>query len=174
MALSQIITPPEGFPHEILEIFAKKHYVYIAKGTIDQSDIPATSTALKELFEGALAPFKPMGTMGPNGSRVKSTQNTIPVDFGKVGTGFSIEGSLNGFTFVEDSIRFVDSLGMDKYSLLFIPKGDGKRFCALSGVTITTETDIGIVDDDPSKIIYHIAGETNTLADMIIYRKFAA
>jgi hypothetical protein len=58
--------------------------------------------------------------------------------------------------------------------LLFVPDGDVETFYALSGVTIATEGDLKVVDEELSKINFNISKNTESLSTVVKLDKFTS
>ena len=58
----------------------------------------------------------------------------------------------------------------NRFSFLFIPEGTDDVLFAVSGVTVTTEGNLGVVEDGLSKITFKVSRKVNKITDVI---KFA-
>ena len=170
--LSKITNPATGFTHNLNKILKEKCRIYIAKGSFAAADIPATIAALAALYSGANAKFIPLGDMDSTGSNITWTQKTAEIDFSTVGLGYEIIGTFVGVTVSKDMIDFVSNMGNDQYSFLFIPDGTNNVFYALNGVTVTTEGNLVVVENDAlSKITFKASRKANEVNDAILYKE---
>jgi len=162
-----------GFKHKINDVLQGKCYIFIAKGEFLNSDIPATKTALNTLINGSSSPFLPLGDMDATGSNITWSEKTIDTDFSVIGAGYDITGTFVSITVNRRMFQFITELGYDRYSFLFLPEGTDDVFFAVSGVTVTTEGNLGVVEDGLSKITFKVSRKANKITDVIKFRKFS-
>ena len=160
-----------GFKHRVNSVLQGKCNVFIARGEFLPSDIPATKQALANLINGTDSPFLPVGDMDATGSNITWTEKTIDVDFSTLGAGFDINGTFVSITVNRNMFQFISELGHNRYSFLFVPEGTDDIFFAVSGVTITTEGNLGVVEDGLSKITFKVSRKANKITDVIKFAK---
>ena len=171
MPLSPITSMNQGFPQKPTDLFKQKCHAYLAKGDFSTTDIPENIADLTDLYTGINPKFKPIGVLDNAGSNVTWSQKTAKTDFHTIGMGTELTATLVLLTISEDTIDFTADIGDDEYSILFIPQGTNNIFYALSGVTLTTEGNIGIVDGDNfAKITLKAFREANKLTDILIFK----
>lgn len=167
-------TPAGGLPHDVNDILAKKCRVFIGKG-IFETDIPDTKAELKALWSGAGAVFIPLGDLDEEGSYIEPKQKTIKLGLGTVAKGWEITGQIKGVTINKDMLNFVKSIDRGLYSLLFVPDGDDATFYALSGIHITTDLKLIVLDgDNVSNVIFYVTRDTDNLTSVVLLDKMAS
>ncbi len=166
MSLQKITVPDGGFVHGANRLLNKKCRVYVAKGTFETADIPATKVALKALYEGASLKFVPLGTMDKTGSEVDFKTTSYECDFYDEKVDNEFVGTLQSMTVNAEMITFCDSLG-GMYSLLFVPDGDDATFFALNGISMLPNGKLPIVNDKPGIITFNIKRTANLISDVI-------
>jgi hypothetical protein len=149
-----------------------KCFIYIAKGEFKPADIPHSQTALETLISGTNCPFLPLGDMDATGSNIAWSEKTIDTDFSTLGAGYDITGTFVSITINRTMFGFITGLGHSRYSFLFVPEGVNDVFFAVSGVTITTEGSLGVVEDGLSKITFKVSRKANKITDVIKFAKF--
>ena len=162
-----------GFKHSVYEIFKKKSHIYIARGEFLADDIPDDIDALMALISGTNSPMLPLGDMDTGGSNITWTEQTVDTDFSTLGSGYEINGTFVGITINQTMFRFINELGDHRYSFLFVPEGVDNVFFAISGVNVTTEGNLGIVEDGLAKITFKIKRKANKLTDVIKFAKLS-
>ena len=162
-----------GFKHRLNDVMQGKCNIFIAKGEFNSSDIPATQFQLQSLMSGSGSPFLPLGDMDATGSNIAWTEKTIETDFSTLGTGYEITGTFVSITVNKNMFQFLTELGYSRYSFLFIPEGVDDIFFAVSGVTVTTEGNLGVVEDGLSKITFKVSRKANKITDVIKFAKFS-
>ena len=169
----QAITNMNGFPQTPTDLFKYKSSAYIARGFFTLADMPETITELIALYSGPSAKFKALGTLDNTGSNITWSQKTAKTDFHTIGMGTEITATLVILSISDDTITFTSDLGDGEYTLLFIPQGIDNIFYAISGVTLTTEGNIGIVDGDNfGKITLKAFREANKVSDILKFKIF--
>jgi hypothetical protein len=172
--LKKVNTPGfgTGFQHKLNKILNEKCRAHIAEGSFTDADIPTMKKDLHDLYNGVSAPFNPFGDLDGTGSKISWTEKTYELDFTTVGLNVEVTGSLVSVTITSDSLKFASNLGQKEYSLLIVPDGTDNIFFALSGVTLTTEGDLGIVENDHvSKITYKIFRKANKIEDVVKFKE---
>ena len=159
-----------GFKHRVNDVLQGKCNIFIARGEFLASEVPSTKAALLALIIGANAPFFPLGDMDATGSNITWNEKTIETDFSTLGAGYEVNGTFVSITVNKNMIQFTDELGHGRYSFLFIPEGTDDVLFAVSGVTVTTEGNLGVVEDGLSKITFKVSRKANKITDVI---KFA-
>ena len=163
----------EGFKNKLNDILQGKCYIYIAKGEFLNSDIPSSANALNNLISGTNSPFLPLGDMDATGSNITWTPKTIDTDFSTLVVGYDVNGTFVSITINKNMFKFVTELGYNRYSFLFIPEGVEDIFFAVSGVTVVTEGNLGVVEDGLSKITFKVSRKANKITDVIKFTKFS-
>lgn len=175
MALKKITTPALGFTHKANKILCKKCRVFIAEDDFAVADIPATKAALLALHEGAEAKFVPFGDLDSKGSSIKWKQNSVAIDFSEIPTDTEVTGTLINVTLTKEMIAFVDSMGTNAFSFLFIPDGDTETFFAVSGVSVKHEGSLPVVEENElGKVTFSLNRKANQIADVIKLEKLTA
>jgi hypothetical protein len=162
-----------GFKHRINDVLQGKCHIFIARGEFLNSDVPSTKTALAGLINGSSSPFLPLGDMDATGSNIAWTEKTIDVDFSTLGAGYDITGTFVSITVNKNMFQFVTDLGHSRYSFLFVPEGTDDVLFAVSGVTITTEGNLGVVEDGLSKITFKVSRKANKITDVIKFARYS-
>lgn len=170
--LSKITSLTYDLLTSVNSVFNKQCRVYVAKGTLDEGDIPASIADLQTLYAGAEAKFVFLGNLSESGSKIGWKQNTVAIDFGTVPSNTDITGSLISLMCDEEMLGFVESQ-IGEHSFLFVPdKGDDTLFCALSGVTMSHEGEIPIVGkSDTAKITLTLSANVNKVTDAVKFKK---
>jgi len=163
-----------GFLHLINDILKGKCFIYIAKGEFQTSDVPTNKNGLTNLISGSTSPFLPLGDMDATGSNVSWSEKTIETDFSTLGAGYEVTGTFVSITVSKKMLNFIDGLGNARYSFLFVPEGTDDVFFALSGMTVTTEGNLGVVEDGLSKITFKVSRKANKLTDVIKLAKLTS
>jgi len=163
-----------GFRHRINDVLQGKCHVFIARGEFMNSDVPTSIPALSSLYSGTNCPFLPLGDMDATGSNITWSEKTIDTDFSTIGAGYEITGTFVSITINRNMFQFITDLGHHRYSFLFVPEGTNDVLFAVSGVTITTEGNMGVVEDGLSKITFKVGRKANKVTDVIKFRKFAS
>jgi len=169
MSLTKITNPSGGFPHRVNEVLMGKCQIYIAKGEIDTD--PETPQELQTLITTS---FVPLGDMDATGSNVTWSEKTVETDFSTLGVGFEVTGTFISVTVNEKMLSFASNLGHSGYSFLFMPEGATDTYFALSGVTVTTEGNLGVVEDGLSKITFKVNRKVNKLTDCVKFARLNA
>jgi len=172
--LKKITNPATGFEHRAYKVLSKKCNVFIAEGEFATTDIPSSTTQLTALYSGANAKFVPLGDMDASGSNITWSARTQKVDFAELQIGVDVVGTLVGITLTKGMLGFVSNLGMKQYSLLFVPDGLTNIFYALSGVFLSTEGNLPIVEESVSKITFKATKSANKVEDVVKYDEFTA
>jgi hypothetical protein len=159
-----------GFKHKINDVLRGKCNIFIAKGEFNTVDIPTSKSQLASLINDTDSPFLPIGDMDATGSNITWSEKTIETDFSTLGAGYEVNGVFVSITINKNMFQFVSELGFSRYSFLFIPEGTDDIFFAVSGVTVTTEGNLGVVEDGLSKITFKVSRKANKITDVI---KFA-
>jgi len=163
-----------GFKHRLNDVLQQKCNVFIAKGEFNQTEIPSSPAELLALITEPSNQFLPLGDMDATGSNITWSEKTIEVDFSTLGAGYEITGTLVSITVNAQMLQFITELGYSRYSFLFIPEGVEDLFFAVSGVTVTSEGNLGVVEDGLSKITLKIARKANKITDVIKFEKLVA
>ena len=175
MAVTKIANIGNGFPHRSKKVLARKCRLYIAKGNIDNVVPPATIAALTALFTGTTAVYVPLGDMDNAGSNISWVERTYDIDFETIGLGYDITGTFVGVTVTEAMLDFCTNLGGDQYTILCVPDGVNNIFFAMSGVSLTTEGSLNVVENDGvSKITFKASRKADNLTDVVKYRELTA
>jgi hypothetical protein len=175
MTISKISNISNGFAHRANRLLTASHRVFIARGNFDNIALPSTIAAIKALYEGSSATFLPLGDMDGGGSVLNWVQRQYETDFSTVGLGVDVTATLVGITVMESMLDFASDLGNGEYTLLFVPDNINNVFFALSGVTLTTEGNLNIVEKDSvSKITFKASRKANKLTDVIKYKEILA
>lgn len=173
MALSKIAKINEGFKHQLNKLLAKKCRIYIAMGEFDETDIPTDKAELATLYS-ATGSFLPLGDMDNSGSNISWTEKTYKTDFSTVGMGYDVNGNFVGVTVTAEMLDFVSDLGHGAYSFLFVPDKTDDIFFALSGVTLTTDGNLAVVEGDtPSKITFKASRGANKITDVVKFKELS-
>jgi hypothetical protein len=174
--LSKVFVPGTtsftGFKHRINSVLQGKCYIYIARGEFLGSDIPTTKVALANLVSGTDSPSLPIGDNDATGSNITWSEKTIETDFSTIGAGYDITGNIVSITVNKIMFQFISALGFTRYSFLFVPEGTDDVFFAISGVTVTTDGNLGVVEDGLSKITFKLSRKANKITDVIKFDQF--
>ncbi|HPK40009.1 MAG: hypothetical protein WDA18_09305 [Candidatus Ratteibacteria bacterium] len=172
MALKKI-TNTNGFQHQVNAILAAKCRIYIAEGEFGDDDIPSDLEALAALY-GSSGDFLPFGDMDNTGSNISWTEKTYEIDFSTVGLGYEVQGNFVSVTITDEMLDFCGDLGRKVYSFLFVPDQAKDIFFALSGVVVTSEGSLSVVEGDtPSKITFRATRKCNKITDAVKYKKLS-
>jgi len=162
-----------GFRHSVNDVLQGKCHTFIARGEFLPSDIPSSKIALANLISGNNSPFLPLGDMDATGSNITWSEKTIDTDFNVIGAGYDITGTFVSITVNRNMLQFVTELGHRRYSFLFVPEGTDDVLFAVSGVTVTTEGNLGVVEDGLSKITFKVSRKANKITDVIKFARFS-
>ena len=171
MSVTKITGLTYSLATAVNSVFAKQCRVYVAKGSLASGDIPATTTELAALYDET-GDFVFLGNLSESGSKLGWKQNSIAIDFGSVPTSTDVTGTLISLMCDEEMLGFIEEQ-IGEHTFLFVPdKGDGKIFCALSGVTIAHEGEIPIVGkSDSAKITLTLTANVNKVTDAVKFKK---
>jgi hypothetical protein len=163
-----------GFKNKINDVLQGKCYIYIARGEFWNNDIPSSKNQLGNLISATNCPFLPLGDMDAGGSNITWTEKTIDTDFSVLGAGYEVSGTFVSITVNKRMFQFISELGYSKYSFLFMPEGINNIFFAISGVNVTTEGNLGVVEDGLSKITFKVSRKANKITDVIKFAVFSS
>ena len=108
--------------------------------------------------------------MDGSGSSVSLEAVTTEIDFGPVTLYYKVSGVLVSVSVESRMLDFVNSIGYEQYSLLFVPDETDDLFYAVSGVSISTKGAFGVVEGDtPSKITFEFARNVNEIKDALYF-----
>ena len=173
IGVSRIQNLGNGLLHKVNKIFARRCWLYIAKGKLMQADIPNDLASLKALYTGNNAPFIQFGRMDSSGTNVKSTPITQEIDHGDIVKGHNIALTMVSITVSAESLTFADELNNDEYTILCVPDEAENIFLAINGINLLPETEIPIVDgDNTAKINYKGNRKANKITDVILFKEF--
>jgi hypothetical protein len=164
----------EGLKRDINNILKEKCLIYYSEGEFKSTDIPSTKTALLGLYTGENCPFLPFGVMDASGSNISWTEKEHKVDIETIGAGYEVSAQYVSVTVSEDMFALLTEMRKFKHSFLFVPEGRDDTFYAMSSVRVTTEGNLGVVEDGLGKITFKIKREVNDLTDVIKFKRLVA
>jgi hypothetical protein len=174
MAVKKMTNFGNGFIHQLNKVFKRRCRLYIAEGNLDDVADPTNIAALTALYRGASAVYLPFGDMDHTGSHITWTQDSYKIDHSELGLTYNVEGTFVGVTITKESLDFCGNLGFGQYSILIVPDGANDIYFAMSGVTLRTEGDLGVVNEGISKITYKASRSADSLTTVIKFKELAA
>jgi hypothetical protein len=172
--LTKITTLTYDLLTSVNSVFSKQCRVYVAKGSMEEADIPTDRASLQALYTGAEAKFVFLGNLSESGSKIGWKQNSIAIDFGSINTNTDITGTLISLMCDKNMLGFIETQ-VGEHSFLFIPdKGDDTILCALSGVTMSHEGEIPVVGkNETAKITLNLTANVNKVTDAVKFSNLA-
>ncbi len=124
--------------------------IYYALGTIEDSEVPTTKSALADMIEGAEQVLVPLGSVTKGSGKLSFKQAQVEFDDWTIPKKeFELEGEIDSIYFDEERLSMIESDEMrNEISILVKPRNADNVFFGISGVTLIFDGEVPFTKDN--------------------------